>query len=192
MIRRGPLLKYKYPPPIFLGHSSTSSSSSFHSHRHFNFPKLSMPLPPLPTLLEGFDPFATHPFTNGSGVIPPPHQPSQYSFPVPANQKFHPDFSPSDPPSGSFSASETYEYPASPSSASSSASSYSPTSSVSSSPQTTTLDRRPVYPSEGGLPAPASVPSRNFVPSGQGAIPMGFPKNKHMTAPSSNTHSGRS
>ncbi|TFK72182.1 hypothetical protein BDN72DRAFT_836575 [Pluteus cervinus] len=40
------------------------------------------------SVLEGFDPFATHPFTNGNGVLPPPPQPSQYSFPIPSTQKF--------------------------------------------------------------------------------------------------------
>ncbi|KAG9226435.1 hypothetical protein CCMSSC00406_0003314 [Pleurotus cornucopiae] len=33
------------------------------------------------SLLDSFDPFATHPFTNISGVIPQPPAPSRYAIP---------------------------------------------------------------------------------------------------------------
>lgn len=33
-----------------------------------------------------FDPFAAHPFTNGSGVLPKPPQPHPYPRPIPAQQ----------------------------------------------------------------------------------------------------------
>ncbi|KIK06534.1 hypothetical protein K443DRAFT_263589 [Laccaria amethystina LaAM-08-1] len=35
-------------------------------------------------LLDSFDPFATHPFTNNSGVVPQPPQPSLYPIPMPS------------------------------------------------------------------------------------------------------------
>lgn len=35
-------------------------------------------------ILESFDPFATHPFTNGSGLMPRPPKPSQYPIPIPS------------------------------------------------------------------------------------------------------------
>ncbi|PPR04981.1 hypothetical protein CVT24_010439 [Panaeolus cyanescens] len=52
--------------------------------------------------LDSFDPFAVHPFTNGSGVIPQPPPPSRYPAPIPAfhskpyymtNQPAYPDLS---------------------------------------------------------------------------------------------------
>lgn len=36
---------------------------------------------PLP---QSFDPFATHPFTNNSGVMPLPPPPSKYPYPLPS------------------------------------------------------------------------------------------------------------
>ena len=36
-------------------------------------------------LLESFDPFATHPFTNGCGVLPQPPPPSLYAIPIPSS-----------------------------------------------------------------------------------------------------------
>ncbi|KXN82574.1 hypothetical protein AN958_02425 [Leucoagaricus sp. SymC.cos] len=47
-------------------------------------------------LLESFDPFATHPFTNGSGVVPQPPKPSQYPIPKPSQRRssaFSPTYS---------------------------------------------------------------------------------------------------
>ncbi|TFK42975.1 hypothetical protein BDQ12DRAFT_677118 [Crucibulum laeve] len=35
-------------------------------------------------LLASFDPFATHPFTNNSGLAPRPPLPSQYPIPIPS------------------------------------------------------------------------------------------------------------
>ncbi|KAF8894693.1 hypothetical protein BD779DRAFT_1783321 [Infundibulicybe gibba] len=35
-------------------------------------------------LLASFDPFATHPFTNNSGVLAQPPRPSQYPIPIPS------------------------------------------------------------------------------------------------------------
>ncbi|RDB24107.1 hypothetical protein Hypma_008726 [Hypsizygus marmoreus] len=35
-------------------------------------------------LLDSFDPLATHPFTNNSGLAPDPPMPSQYSIPIPS------------------------------------------------------------------------------------------------------------
>lgn len=35
------------------------------------------------SILATFDPLATHPFTNGSGLLPKPAQPSKYPRPVP-------------------------------------------------------------------------------------------------------------
>ncbi|KAF8652715.1 hypothetical protein AX16_004219 [Volvariella volvacea WC 439] len=48
------------------------------------------------SLLEGFDPFATHPFTNISGLMAPPPPPSQYPIPIPRKQDSapHDDFEP--------------------------------------------------------------------------------------------------
>ncbi|KAF9036671.1 hypothetical protein BJ165DRAFT_1408757 [Panaeolus papilionaceus] len=52
--------------------------------------------------LDSFDPFAVHPFTNGSGVIPQPPPPSRYPAPIPTlhskpyymnNQPAYPDLS---------------------------------------------------------------------------------------------------
>ncbi|GLB35399.1 hypothetical protein LshimejAT787_0209640 [Lyophyllum shimeji] len=37
-----------------------------------------------PSILDSFDPFATHPFTNGSGVIPEPPPPSEYPLLIPS------------------------------------------------------------------------------------------------------------
>ncbi|KDR81786.1 hypothetical protein GALMADRAFT_239979 [Galerina marginata CBS 339.88] len=39
-------------------------------------------------LLESFDPFATHPFTNGSGVTPQPPPPSVYAVPIPSTNTY--------------------------------------------------------------------------------------------------------
>ncbi|KIM49421.1 hypothetical protein M413DRAFT_21651 [Hebeloma cylindrosporum] len=36
-------------------------------------------------LLESFDPFATHPFTNGCGLLPQPPPPSLYAIPIPSS-----------------------------------------------------------------------------------------------------------
>ncbi|CAA7265437.1 unnamed protein product [Cyclocybe aegerita] len=41
---------------------------------------------PQSPLLASFDPFATHPFTNGSGVPPRPPLPSSYPVPIPSRQ----------------------------------------------------------------------------------------------------------
>ncbi|KAF9477376.1 hypothetical protein BDN70DRAFT_881281 [Pholiota conissans] len=35
-------------------------------------------------LLDSFNPFVTHPFTNSSGIIPQPPPPSAYPLPIPA------------------------------------------------------------------------------------------------------------
>ncbi|KAF9566343.1 hypothetical protein CPC08DRAFT_814910 [Agrocybe pediades] len=51
-------------------------------------------------LLASFDPFATHPFTNNSGVIPEPPSPSMYPVAIPSafsSQTRHPSH-PSDMP----------------------------------------------------------------------------------------------
>ncbi|KAG6919952.1 hypothetical protein DXG01_013301 [Tephrocybe rancida] len=58
------------------------------------------------SILGSFDPFATHPFTNGSGVIPAPPMPSQYPIPIqsPRTHSTYPAYSspggPSPPPAG--------------------------------------------------------------------------------------------
>ncbi|KAF9452262.1 hypothetical protein P691DRAFT_805145 [Macrolepiota fuliginosa MF-IS2] len=47
-------------------------------------------------LLDSFDPFATHPFTNGSGLVPQPPKPSQYPIPIPSPRRpsaFSPTYS---------------------------------------------------------------------------------------------------
>ncbi|KII89000.1 hypothetical protein PLICRDRAFT_40640 [Plicaturopsis crispa FD-325 SS-3] len=36
------------------------------------------------SILGSFDPFGVHPFTNNSGLAPPPPRPSQYAHPVPS------------------------------------------------------------------------------------------------------------
>ncbi|KAF5386891.1 hypothetical protein D9615_001881 [Tricholomella constricta] len=36
------------------------------------------------SILASFDPFATHPFTNGSGLVPEPPMPSQYPILIPS------------------------------------------------------------------------------------------------------------
>ena len=41
------------------------------------------------SVLSSFDPLATHPFTNNSGLLPKPAAPSQFPHPVPAS-KAHP------------------------------------------------------------------------------------------------------
>jgi hypothetical protein len=41
--------------------------------------------PKMASLLESFDPFATHPFTNGCGVLPQPPPPSLYAVPIPSS-----------------------------------------------------------------------------------------------------------
>ncbi|KAF8188397.1 hypothetical protein BJ912DRAFT_968760 [Pholiota molesta] len=55
-------------------------------------------------LLDSFDPFATHPFTNNSGIIPQPPLPSVYPLPVspsfglPSFRKIRPQVSTSTAP----------------------------------------------------------------------------------------------
>ncbi|KAL1687643.1 hypothetical protein GGG16DRAFT_127741 [Schizophyllum commune] len=58
----------------------------------------------MPTLPESFDPFANHPFTNGSGVVPRPPPPHAYKYA--AARLDHPSSAP--PPASSAS------YPTSP------------------------------------------------------------------------------
>ncbi|KZT11634.1 uncharacterized protein LAESUDRAFT_734420 [Laetiporus sulphureus 93-53] len=36
---------------------------------------------------QSFDPLATHPFTNNSGLLPKPAQPSQFPHPIPSSLK---------------------------------------------------------------------------------------------------------
>ena len=64
-------------------------------------------------ILNSFDPHAIHPFTNGSGLVPQPPQPSQYPIPIPSPRRpsafsptysqFHDDAPPSPPLSPNFS-----------------------------------------------------------------------------------------
>ncbi|THH32981.1 hypothetical protein EUX98_g1204 [Antrodiella citrinella] len=39
------------------------------------------------SILASFDPLATHPFTNNSGLMPKPTPPSQYPLPIPSSQQ---------------------------------------------------------------------------------------------------------
>ncbi|KAH8108171.1 hypothetical protein BXZ70DRAFT_43669 [Cristinia sonorae] len=39
------------------------------------------------SVLASFDPLATHPFTNNSGLMPKPTPPSQYPLPIPSSAK---------------------------------------------------------------------------------------------------------
>lgn len=73
-VRRG-LLQYVsiYIPPL-------QPSGSQHS---FQIPMTSSQS----QLLKSFDPFATHPFTNGSGLQPQPPKPSQYPIPIPSPRR---------------------------------------------------------------------------------------------------------
>ncbi|EKM83022.1 hypothetical protein AGABI1DRAFT_125499 [Agaricus bisporus var. burnettii JB137-S8] len=69
-------------------------------------------------ILESFDPFATHPFTNGSGLIPQPPKPSQYPIPIPSPRQSS-SYSPcreggSNPASASSTSSMTSGSPSSP------------------------------------------------------------------------------
>ncbi|TEB36207.1 hypothetical protein FA13DRAFT_1237645 [Coprinellus micaceus] len=64
---------------------------------------------PQSSLPGSFDPFATHPFTNNSGLFPNTPQPSQYLMPTPSRG--------GQPPSSYYS---SYSYPASQSSSGSS------------------------------------------------------------------------
>ncbi|KAF5324503.1 hypothetical protein D9611_004288 [Ephemerocybe angulata] len=51
---------------------------------------------PHSSLPGSFDPFATHPFTNNSGLVPASPQPSQYLMPTPsrgARPAYHSQFS---------------------------------------------------------------------------------------------------
>ncbi|KAG6831189.1 hypothetical protein H0H92_012329 [Tricholoma furcatifolium] len=48
-------------------------------------------------VLNSFDPFALHPFTNGSGVLPPPPKPSQYPILIPSPRIDTSSYSPTSP-----------------------------------------------------------------------------------------------
>ncbi|KAJ2925200.1 hypothetical protein H1R20_g11864, partial [Candolleomyces eurysporus] len=58
---------------------------------------------PQSPLLGSFDPFATHPFTNGSGLVPAGPQPSEYLMPMPSRSA-----------KPAYHASASYSYTASP------------------------------------------------------------------------------
>ena len=86
--------------PVLPNSSASYNSEYLSSPSHL--PNIDMPQSPL---LGSFDPFATHPFTNGSGLVPEAPQPSEYLMPMPSRSA-----------KPAYYASSSYSYTASPAS----------------------------------------------------------------------------
>ena len=54
-------------------------------HSHCSIP-LATPFAMTHSVLSSFDPLATHPFTNNSGLLPKPAAPSKYPLPIPTSR----------------------------------------------------------------------------------------------------------
>lgn len=97
---------------LCIPHPYYSNSTLHHTRKSFSLPQtLTMGRSPL---LESFDPFAVHPFTNNSGLAPSLPQPSKYPTPLPS-PRYQPSTVSTSPASTPSSSPESFTFfPSSP------------------------------------------------------------------------------